>query len=207
MRISGGPFFGAVAVVTLLTGSSLSFGSPPGSPPASPPGSASARPPDAVPFPADYRTWAHVKSTLVGPQSAFAASQLGIHHIYANAQAVEGYRTGKFPDGSILVYDLLETIEANGNTNEGRQRRVDLMVKQSETYRDTGGWGFARYDPAEGRAGELRPTCFGCHSRQGQHDFVFSEFRTVTGPPSATVPGTAESHQPTPSSAKSTEPN
>jgi hypothetical protein len=87
---------------------------------------------DAVLFPKEFRKWAHVKSVLVGPQSAAFSTEGGIHHIYANDKALEGYETGKFPDGSIIVYDLLETKEIAGNTIEGSTRRVDVMVKQSE---------------------------------------------------------------------------
>src|SRR4029450_2560956 len=73
----------------------------------------------SIPFPAGYRTWAHVKSVVVGPASAAFATEGGIHHIYANERAVEGYRTGTFPDGSVIVYDLLETKDVNGNLLEG----------------------------------------------------------------------------------------
>jgi hypothetical protein len=78
---------------------------------------------------------------LVGPQSAAFATEGGIHHIYANEKAFEGYGTGKFPDGSGIVYVLLETKELPGNTLvclEGPTRRVDVMVKHSERYRDRG---------------------------------------------------------------------
>jgi hypothetical protein len=80
-----------------------------------------------------------VTSALVGPESAAAATDSGIHHVYANEKALEGYVSARFPDGSILVYDLLETKEVRGNTIEGRQRRVDVMVKESLRHRDTGG--------------------------------------------------------------------
>ena len=74
---------------------------------------------DSVPFPKAFRKWSHVKSVLVGPQSAAFATEGGIHHIYANEKALEGYDTGKFPDGSVIVYDLLETKEIAANTLEG----------------------------------------------------------------------------------------
>ena len=94
---------------------------------------------DAAPFPKEFRKWAHVKSVLVGPQSAAFATEGGIHHIYANQKALEGYETGKFPDGSVIVYDLLETKGVAGNTIEGPTRRVDVMVKQGQQYRETAG--------------------------------------------------------------------
>jgi hypothetical protein len=136
---------------------------------------------DTAPFPKEFRNWAHVKSVLVGPQSGAFATEGGIHHIYANEKALEGYRTSKFPDGSVIVYDLLETREIAGNIIEGPTRRIDVMVKQGELYRTTGGWKFMRFpggDPTDGKlTAERQAGCAACHAKRKDHDFVFSEFR------------------------------
>ena len=136
---------------------------------------------DIAPFPKEFRKWAHVKSVLVGPQSAAFATEGGIHHIYANEKALEGYMTGKFPDGSVIVYDLLETKEIAGNTLEGPTRRVDVMVKQSECHRTTGGWEFMSFSASNQTDGKLtaerQAVCSACHAQRKDHDFVFSEFR------------------------------
>ena len=136
---------------------------------------------DIASFPKEFRKWAHVKSVLVGPQSAAFATEGGIHHIYANEKALEGYKTGKFPVGSVIVYDLLETKEIAGNTIEGPTRRVDVMVKQSELYRKTGGWEFMSFpggNPTVGKlTAERQTACAACHANRKDHDFVFSEFR------------------------------
>ena len=66
-----------------------------------------ARSDDPVAYPLDYRKWVRVTTVLVGPQSPFFKTGGGIHHIYANGKAMKGYETGKFPDGAILVFDLL----------------------------------------------------------------------------------------------------
>lgn len=132
-------------------------------------------------FPKEFRRWAHVKSVLVGPQSKAFATEGGIHHIYANEKALQGYDSGKFPDGSVIVYDLLETKEVAGNTIEGQTRRVDVMVKQSERYASTGGWEFMSFSGSDEINGKLTPArqaaCAGCHAQRKDHDFVFSEFR------------------------------
>jgi len=132
-------------------------------------------------FPKEFRGWAHVKSVLVGPQSAAFATEGGIHHIYANGKALEGYDSGKFPDGSVIVYDLLETKEVAGNTIEGPTRRVDVMVKQSERFASTGGWEFMSFSGDDQTNGKLTAarlaTCAGCHAHRKDHDFVFSELR------------------------------
>jgi hypothetical protein len=136
---------------------------------------------DAAPFPTEFREWAQVKTVLVGPQSAFFVTEGGFHHIYANPKALEGYKTGRFPDGSVIVYDLLETKEIAGNTIEGPTRRIDVMMKQSDLYRATGGWEFMSFpggDPAHGSLTvERQAACAACHGKQKDHDSVFSEFR------------------------------
>lgn len=132
-------------------------------------------------FPKEFRSWAHVKSVLVGPQSPAFATEGGIHHIYANDKALEGYDSGKFPDGSVIVYDLLETKEVGGNTLEGPTRRVDVMIKQGERCASTGGWEFMSFSGNDQTAGKLTAArqlaCAGCHSHKKDHDSVFSDFR------------------------------
>lgn len=136
---------------------------------------------ESAAFPKEFRKWAHVKSVLVGPQSAAFATEGGIHHIYANDKALDGYETGNFPDGSVIVYDLLETKELAGNTVEGPTRRVDVMIKQHQRYAATGGWEFMSFPAGKQTDGELTPekqaTCAACHVKRRDHDFVFGEFR------------------------------
>jgi len=141
----------------------------------------SAQTDDTPSFPKEFRKWAHVKTVLVGPQSAAFATEGGIHHIYANDKALEGYDSGKFPDGSVIVYDLLETKEVAGNTIEGQTRRVDVMVKQSDSYASTGGWEFMSFSGNDQTDGKLttarQASCASCHAHRKDHDSVFSEFR------------------------------
>lgn len=133
----------------------------------------------AIAFPADYRSFTHVKSTLVGPQAPGFAANGGYHHFYANALAVEGYRTGTFPDGSILVDDGLEAVERGGIMREGARRRVAVMVKDSKRFSATGNWGFESF-PGDSRTGalstEAKTACQACHQNAGR-DLVYSEIR------------------------------
>ncbi len=140
-----------------------------------------ARPNDAVQYPAGYRHWTRVSSSLIGPQSPAFKDSGGIHHIYASEKAMEGYQTGRFPDGSILVADFLETKEGAGVTTEGPRRRIDVMVKDGKRYAETGGWGFEQFkgDSQTDRmtTAETPAKCFACHSKQKERDSVFSVFR------------------------------
>lgn len=134
---------------------------------------------DGVPFPHQYRKWWHVKTTVIGPQSPNFRRNGGIHHFYANEIAMEGYRTGKFPEGSVLVDDLLEAKGVDGVTTEGPRVRVAVMIKQSARYFETGGWGFEIFKGDSETDGSLtaqeKAACFACH--QKGRDSVLSEYR------------------------------
>ena len=127
---------------------------------------------DPSPFPKEFLKW-----TLVKTSSAEAPN---VVHIYANENAVEGYKTGKFPDGSVIVYHVLEANELAAKTTERATRRVDVMVKRSEPYRTSGGWEFVSYpggDPTAGKHTEARQAaCASCHAQRKEHDYVFSEY-------------------------------
>lgn len=132
-------------------------------------------------YPEGYRTWHHVKSLLLEPGHPLYESFGGLHHVYANAKALEGYRGGRFPDGSVLVFDLFEVTREGGAVAEGRRKVLAIMVKDGQRFAETGGWGFEAF--AEGD--RSRPTvgskakeaCFGCHEAQADFDYVFSRLR------------------------------
>jgi hypothetical protein len=125
-----------------------------------------------------------VKSTIIGPKSPAYEKIGGIQHIYANEKGMEGYRTGRFPEGSILVYDFLKTEDdaySEGRTNEGARRFTSVMVKDSKRYAATGGWGFEEFrgdSQTDRMIGAEAPTkCYACHTSQKDRDYVFSAFR------------------------------
>jgi hypothetical protein len=133
-----------------------------------------------VPFPDGYRSWQHVKSVVVGPEHKPFASEGGkIFHFYANPQAVEGYRTGKFPNGSVLVRETLRAIAAESDSKsvltEGERSALDVMIKDDGPYQATGGWGFETFDNKNARLAEdVQAQCYTCHSKQKDHDLVFT---------------------------------
>ena len=133
-----------------------------------------------VPFPAEYRQWAVTRSMVVGPDNKNFANNGGFHHYYANEKAMEGFRTGHFPDGSVVVDERLEVRQEAGTTFEGPRKSVAVMAKDATRYQSTGGWGFevfAGEDRTQGAPASVRAACFSCHSRRKDHDFIFSEFR------------------------------
>jgi Cytochrome P460 len=134
-----------------------------------------------VPYPEGYRRWVHLRSGLTGPESPSYKATGGLHHIYANDKAMEGYRAGRFPDGSTFVYDLLEVQTKEGITSESRRRYITVMHKDSKRFAETGGWGFEvfRKDSRTDRTlnAKSKMQCYECHVSQKDKDYVFGSFR------------------------------
>jgi hypothetical protein len=134
---------------------------------------------ESVAYPTGFRSWVHVKTGLVGKDSPKFKNYIGIHHIYANPKAMEGYEKGKFPDGSVIVVDVLEAPETNSITSEGPRKFIDVMRKDSKKYAKTAGWGFEKFkgDSTTERllTEEKAISCSTCHASQKDH--VFSDFR------------------------------
>lgn len=134
-----------------------------------------------VPYPNGYRDWHHVKSMVISPGHALHDAFGGIHHLYANKNAQSGYAKGKFSDGSVIVFDLLEANDGGNALIEGKRKIVGVMHKNSKRYAATGGWGFEGFkgDSKTDRAvgSNAASACFGCHEPQSKGDYVFSKLR------------------------------
>lgn len=136
-----------------------------------------------IPFPSGYRDWTHVKSGLIeDPAHPAFARYGGVHHIYANPKAMTGYRTGIFPDGAILVYDLHTLVPlSDGSIDQGERRHLDVMVKDSARFAETRGWGYEEFMANAPQVPTLTPearaACAACHAARKAHGDVFSEYR------------------------------
>jgi hypothetical protein len=137
--------------------------------------------PAEVPYPANYRQWTHVKSMVIEPGHALHATFGGIHHLYANDRAMQGYRSGRFPDGAVIVFDLLEANSADHTVTEGRRKVVGVMHRDATRYAATGGWGFEGFagDSTTQRAvgANAATACFACHQARKPSEYVFSSYR------------------------------
>lgn len=132
-----------------------------------------------VPYPEGYRYWVHIKTTLTGPENPSFKINGGYHHIYANTKAMQGYTSGNFPEGSIIVFDVLGMKEQKGNILEDSRTHIDVMLKDSLKFASTGGWGYEEFKGDSHTERSLTLTtktqCFNCHTQKD--DYVFSEFR------------------------------
>jgi hypothetical protein len=134
----------------------------------------------SVAYPEGYRGWAHVKSTVVSPAHANYGAQGGFQHFYANAKAMDGYRTRSFPEGSVVVVDWMEMTDNQGAFAEGPRRQIDVMVKDTKLFTASGGWGFQRFvkdSKTELAAAPAPAACFACHNRLKKDELVISTLR------------------------------
>jgi Cytochrome P460 len=104
----------------------------------------------------------------------------GLFHFYANDKAIEGLRTGSYPDGAILAEEILEWLSISNGAKEGARRIVGVMVKDSHRYSSTGGWGYGAF--YDGRMvdkpdAKMRQNCHQCHVASKAQGYVFTEYR------------------------------
>ena len=136
-----------------------------------------------------YEAWQVVSISQDGPLMAT---------ILANPVMIDAYAAGipdngrPFPDGSKMAKihwnpKKMETFPAA--TVPGTQHDMDFMVKESNRFRDSGGWGWAvfKYDTASGTFApgttadqppqENDAKCgFVCHTIVKTRDYVFTEY-------------------------------
>ncbi len=145
-----------------------------------------------VPYPEGFRRWMHITSVVTpakqaepgthAPGTGNPAPQGLVHHLYANEPALEGYRTGHFPEGAVLIADWFFLEEARSGLVQGARQSTDVMVRDRR-YASTGGWGFAKFDQDSHTirkvgAGAAVQSCFRCHERAGaEREFVFSTLK------------------------------
>ncbi|MBL8164795.1 MAG: cytochrome P460 family protein [Anaerolineae bacterium] len=151
---------------------------------------------EGVSLPSDYRYWYHVGSKSISPE---AATALGLpaeifgntfDAVFANDTALNDLRnnTRPFRDGATFVapFYKLENPVAGLDAN-GELLFTAVMMKDSEHFAETGGWGFEAFAPDGTRLSDLRPACISCHQSQAANDQVFSTLneRAVSAVPAS----------------------
>lgn len=143
-----------------------------------------------VPYPDGYRAWRHVSSGVLKPKDAsstttpaegeLAAPHGLISNIYANKEALEGYRTGHFPEGSALAVDWFVIQERGALLHQGARKSVNVMVRDKR-FTETGGWGFEDFNrdsrTSRNVGSKAVQLCFQCHTAAKNREYVFSELK------------------------------
>ena len=108
--------------------------------------------------------------------------------VLGNEVAIKAYREGTlpYPNGTIIV--ALHYRHAPSEENDrifgraqsfvpGPPTNIQFMVKDSQKYAATGGWGFGHFS-TDGKPGAeaLMRTCFPCHAQEKARDLVFTQY-------------------------------
>jgi len=129
-----------------------------------------------VALPDGYRKWA-----LVAPAQE-AAPLNELRAVLGNDTAIKAYEAGSqpFPDGTVLVklaWKHVQSPEFEPASIPGAATTVQVMVKDSQRYAATGGWGFGRFINGQPADAAQHQTCYACHQAKVQnHDLVFTRF-------------------------------
>jgi hypothetical protein len=128
-----------------------------------------------------YRNW-----QVIAP--SYRPDKGHIRAVLGNETAIKAFREGKrpFPDGTIfakVAWNAVKLPKFPVAVVPGTFAQVEFMIKDSGKYKNTGGWGFARflgenYKPYGKDAGFVQE-CFGCHTPVADNDFVFTHWAGV----------------------------
>jgi len=124
----------------------------------------------------DYQHWQVISTT-----NRFDNNR-SIRVIYGNDIAAEAVRTNHikpWPEGSIIVkvvWDIIE--EKNGDILPGRFNNVQMMIKDSHQFKQSEGWGFAKFTGEGlvpyGKDASFNAACFNCHKAASEYGYVFN---------------------------------
>ena len=138
-----------------------------------------------ISMPSDFREWAYLGTwSIAGDDEEGGAADF--HVVYTQPETVEAYRrTGQFPDGAVLVKELIEA--DTGDLTTGRvswANRVTgwfIMIKDRQgRFEGNGlwgdGWGWALFqadDPAITVTQDYKAECIPCHVPAKTDDWVY----------------------------------
>ena len=139
-----------------------------------------------ITLPEDFRlSLSHLGSWFVPEGDAS-----GFHDVYANRDAITGYRkSGKFPDGSILVKELRAHRSGDYTTGNNVSYATEtvkqwfVMIKDSnKRFPDNknwgNGWGWALFktdNPKQNVSSDYQKDCIGCHLPAKPKDWIYTE--------------------------------
>ncbi len=132
--------------------------------------------PNGISLYPDYISW-----RVVAP--SYREDKGHIRVITGNETAVAALRAGvkPLPDGSVLAKVAWKAVKHPSfpvATEAGEFVQVEFMVKDAKKYKETGGWGFARFVGKDlkpyGKDASFVNECFGCHTPVAGNDYLFT---------------------------------
>ena len=150
-----------------------------------------------IKIPPGYRDWPLISVARIGGPANDIRAKLG------NDVAIRAFRAGThpFPDGTVIARLAWKQVTSDENNVvfrtamlaqglspdviqkvlsesfvAGPPTNVQFMIKDSEKYASTGGWGFAQFTDGKPDGEAVHKTCFPCHAPGKDRDFVFTRY-------------------------------
>ena len=131
--------------------------------------------PNGISFPADYKNWKVISSSERFDNHT-------MREILGNdiaVKAIADHQINPWPDGtSFAKIAWLQQPDSSGIIHTGQFFQVEFMLKDSQKYASTKGWGWARWRGSDlkpyGANAEFSGECITCHSPLRKNDYVFT---------------------------------
>ena len=140
--------------------------------------------------PTGYRKWMYVGTPLTpNDRNNGNAPFPEFHTVYMNPAAYNHYeKTGEFPNGTVLVKELISVGETEASSGNGyfmgEFSGLEVAMKDKRRFKDEpGNWAYFSY----GHEYPLRPkakiqpaaSCNDCHDGEADDDWVFTQYYPV----------------------------
>jgi hypothetical protein len=139
-----------------------------------------------ITIPDDFRSWQFLGTWGVAEEEDDQVGSTSFHNVYTQRETIEAFRsTGKFPDGAVLVKELLRA-----NTNSMTTGEISyatetegwfIMIKDTQgRFKDNklwgGGWGWALFNADEPKTTvteNYETDCISCHIPAKKDDWIY----------------------------------
>lgn len=139
--------------------------------------------PNGIELPKDYKDWRVISASHridVNSMRVIVGNDIAI-------KAARNDNTNPWPEGTILgklVWDETKEDHWQAAIAPGKFTHAEFMVKNTDLYQSTGGWGYARWLGTEqkpyGNNADFVQECVACHTPVKHRDWVYT--RSVTLP-------------------------
>jgi len=146
-----------------------------------------------ISLPGDFRrdwafigTWSIAKEDVETSSAASGHGAAGLHNVYTQRATIDHFReTGRFPDGAVIIKELLKADTASMTTGTAsRGKDVEgwfVMVKDTQgRFRSNplwgDGWGWSLFgadQPDSTVTTNYKTECIGCHIPARKDDWIY----------------------------------
>jgi len=139
-----------------------------------------------ITIPKDFRSWQFLGTWAVATDEDDEVGSKGFHNVYTQPETVAAFRsTGKFPDGAVLVKELLKATTNTMTTGEVSHATETegwfIMIKDTQgRFKGNGrwgdGWGWALFNadtPTTTVTEDYKADCIPCHVPAEKDDWIY----------------------------------